>query len=199
MLTLAMTAVALTPPYYFNPTIHNLGNRGPGGLVHALLAPLATSVIDKLAYDGFDVRSFLHQGDSVDFCCGTGTSTAKGCVGIDTSTQMLGMARMMHPDKHFIKGNAEDWGETDLFSVATCMFAFHEMPREARATTLSNMKRVARDKVMVVDIHPDYNPSPAMLMGEPYVKEYLAHIDQDMMGSNVVDLVPNRVRCWCFM
>ena len=59
------------------------------------------------------------------------------------------------------------------------MFATHEMPRLARQKVLQNAKRIAKKKVIFVDIDPNYKPSETMLMGEPYVLEYQRNIDSD--------------------
>ena len=37
-------------------SIHTFGNMGLGGAFHAIMAPLATKIIDSAAYDGEDVR-----------------------------------------------------------------------------------------------------------------------------------------------
>ena len=46
-----MGIFALTPPYYYNPNIHNFGNVGFGGRIHAELAPFATKMIDTMCYN----------------------------------------------------------------------------------------------------------------------------------------------------
>ena len=57
--------------------------------------------------------SKIEKGSTVlDLCCGTGFSTAKGATGIDTSQEMLSVARLRRPDAEFFLGNAETWGET---------------------------------------------------------------------------------------
>ena len=43
--------------YWFNPAIHTLGNTGFMGAVHAAVAPVATKLIDYLAYRGVNVRT----------------------------------------------------------------------------------------------------------------------------------------------
>jgi len=47
--------------YWYNPTIHGWGNNGFNGAVHAVLAPLSTWIIDRVAYDGEDVRSTVSR------------------------------------------------------------------------------------------------------------------------------------------
>jgi SAM-dependent methyltransferase len=171
--------------YWRDPRIHNLGNVGAGGALHALLAPLATGIIDSVAYKGRDVRRELLRAHVpagsrvVDLCCGVGTATVD--VGVDTSPQMIEMARRIAPPtRSFEVGNAETWGDADSFDVATVFFALHEMPEAARATVVANAHRLARERVLVVDIAPGYTPSPSMLMGEPYVLDYLDKVRDEL-------------------
>jgi len=154
--------------------------------LHAVAAPIATKIIDMKAYDGVDLRKQILSGLSpsdtvVDLCCGIGNSTAEWGVGVDTSNAFLtvGRIRSLISKRTFKRGNAETWGEDKSFDVVTCMFATHEMPRAARKKVLANALRIARKKVIFVDIDPKYEPSEAMLSGEPYVLEYQKNIDTD--------------------
>eukprot|EP00978_Attheya_sp_CCMP212_P015267 scaffold39346_cov47-Attheya_sp.AAC.2 len=45
--------------YWFNNKVHTFGNTGFFGGLHAAVAPLATGLIDRLAYKGFNVREAL--------------------------------------------------------------------------------------------------------------------------------------------
>jgi SAM-dependent methyltransferase len=172
-------------PYYFDRRMHTLGNTGVGGVVHAALAPAATRCIDLLAYGGRDVRAevaraHVRPGDTVvDLCCGTGTSTLPGAVGVDTSGAMLRVARCRRRDATFVMANAESVVAPAAFDVATIFFALHEMPRHARLAVLTNARRLAR-RVVVCDIASTYTASGAMLRGEPYLLDYLRHIDDDV-------------------
>jgi SAM-dependent methyltransferase len=173
------------PPYWFDPRIHNLGNAGLMGGFHAAVAPICTHLIDRLAYAGVDARKRIHQTiddahSVLDMCCGVAFSAKKGAVGVDTSKQMIGMARLIRPDATFVEGNAETYGEDASFDVVTVMYATHEMPRAARRRVISNALRVARKYVLVVDIAPGFTPSEMMLSGEPYVEDYLANMDDDV-------------------
>lgn len=192
--SLLVTSTASAFQYYNDPRIHNLGNTGAGGLLHAMLAPVSTRIIDSVAYKGEDLRSQIlrdHVVDDekkgardrvVDLCCGVGFSTQS--LGVDTSPQMLAVAEWIHAcgdtEKRFERGNAETWGETDAFDKATCMFAFHEMPQVARRRVLWNMLRISRE-ALLVDISPEeYEPSEMMLLGEPYILEYQRNVDADV-------------------
>eukprot|EP00980_Cylindrotheca_fusiformis_P021391 scaffold8259_cov143-Cylindrotheca_fusiformis.AAC.9 len=99
------------PNYWFHPKIHTLGNHGPLGSLHAIMAPLATKIIDVAAYKGENVRDAIAMGlraqintpkpAVVDLACGVGMSTrsllkafpkASKLVAVDTSAEMLHMA-----------------------------------------------------------------------------------------------------------
>ena len=56
--------------YWYNPTIHNFGNIGFLGGIHAALAPISTKVIDILAYDGENIRSRVSKkcSDNIGEC-----------------------------------------------------------------------------------------------------------------------------------
>lgn len=218
---------ALSPrgaPYWFDERIHRFGNIGVGGWFHALVAPLVTNLIDRLSYDGVDVRKRAHAlirpGSTVlDLCCGTGFSTPAGATGVDTSDCMLGMAKFVHSDCTFVTGNAETYGEPFSKDVVTIMFAMHEMPRDARKRVLANAARIARHEVVVVDIDPVFKlamdptfkqdfrsrvQSESFLSGEPYVLEYLKNIDADVKAcarargwqSSDSAIMPGHVRMW---
>ena len=45
--------------YWFDSRIHTLGNTGFTGALHAAVAPLSTIIIDKIAYDGVNVREMV--------------------------------------------------------------------------------------------------------------------------------------------
>lgn len=106
--------------YWYNPIIHTFGNTGFFGGLHAAVAPLFTKVIDISAYDGQPVREAIARdlrrivGKSnarvVDLCCGVGISTralqcsfsdAETLVGIDTSPQMISMAKAIRAQETF--------------------------------------------------------------------------------------------------
>ena len=120
--------------------------------------------------------------------------------GVDTSDAFLTMAKLksVGNSSRFVKGNAETFGEDNSYDVVTCFFATHEMPRLARRKVFENAKRIARKRVIFVDIDPSYEPSPAMLSGEPYVQEYRRNIDFDLRFARKEILVENQVAKWEF-
>lgn len=216
--------------YWSRPDIHSFGNMGLGGAFHAIMAPLATKIIDSKAYDGEDVRKkisrelrtlFSQGARVVDLCCGVGMSTralegefsdAKFVLGVDTSREMLSMARAISGHEQGVRrhnealknvlhggssmspsvrasyrlGNAENTQLTDQkVDLVTIMFAFHEVPMSGRARILKEARRLLKrgGTLAVVDICPTYQPSPYMLAGEPFVKEYQRNIHRQLLTA----------------
>ena len=48
--------------YWADPRIHNFGNLGWRGILHALVVPIATHAIDRFAYSGVNARRAIHDG-----------------------------------------------------------------------------------------------------------------------------------------
>jgi len=167
--------------YQFNPNIHNLGNIGLGGFIHAEMAYFSTKLIDKISYNGVDVRSKILTGYEkycvLDLCCGVGMSTMENSIGIDTSDMMINKAKNIFPNKCFYIGNAENFKPEVEIDVITCMYGFHEMPEYAWKRIIENSLNIAKKEILIVDIAPEYIPSKAMLTGEPYIKNYLKNFN----------------------
>ena len=109
LLTLTFNPTISIKPtkYYYDSRIHNFGNIGLGGQLHALLAPHATTLIDNKCYNSVNIRhkilsnynqkfynNYERLPKLIDLCCGTGTSTAINQLGIDTSEAMLSEAKL---------------------------------------------------------------------------------------------------------
>lgn len=200
--------------YPFNPNIHNLGNTGFSGRIHAEFAPLFTKLIDFRAYNGRNIRQEIidklenkkPNGEPtnkiLDLCCGIGISTAQ--YGIDTSQQMINKAKRQFPNKNFLVQNAENLYKSnhlDFFmnvNIVTCMFAFHEMPEYAHEKIINNSLRLASREVVIVDLSPEYKSSKLMRDGEPYLLDYQKTIEKTMeyYSFKRSDYIPNHVTIW---
>ena len=190
-------------PYWYNPAIHNLGNTGILGNIHALASPVITKFIDEKAYYGIDVRKQVYDEineNVVDLCCGTGFSTKPGNIGIDTSLAMIRCANLFNPGSNYIFGNAETFGENNEYDVVTCMFAFHEIPQEGQINIIKNALRISKKKVIFVDISTDYKPSKLMLSGEPYTVDYLKNVDAlfERFSFKKENLIKGHVDMWYY-
>ena len=202
MISGVLLILSLPTPYYYNGCIHNMGNTGPMGLLHASLAPTFTKIIDKKAYNGRNIRKEIYDNietkSVLDLCCGVGFSTKPGMTGIDTSSEMLKFANIYNPGRQYLFGNAEDVGEDNQYDVVTCMFAFHEMPNIAHNKIIENAIRISKKQVIIVDISTNYKPSKLMLAGEPYILNYLDTIDEILKNFNKTTLIDNHVDSWIF-
>lgn len=204
-------------PYWADPRIHMFGNNNK---FHALVAPIFTSYLDKsvykadLRYHALDyfVKPILDKNISkvLDVGCGTGISSRtirkvwpnSSVLGIDTAPAMLNMAESLTSD-HKLKfsfGNPHDYQMDDKeFDLATVMYVLHEAPKEARAHMLKRLARKAK-VVAMIDISPDYNPSTAMLFGEPYLLDYQKNINKDFKRafkhSMTHCLIPRHAHIW---
>jgi len=190
-------------PYWYNPSIHNLGNTGFLGNIHALASPVITKFIDKKAYYGLDIRKKVYDeidGNIVDICCGTGFSTKPGNTGVDTSFPMIRCANLFNPGSNYIFGNAETFGENNEYDVVTCMFAFHEIPQEGQINIIKNALRISKKKVIFVDICTDYKPSKLMISGEPYTLDYLNNVDAlfERFSFEKENLIKGHVDMWYY-
>ena len=200
--------------YPYNPNIHNFGNVGFKGRIHAELAPLFTKVIDIKAYNGRNIRQEIiedlnpKKNKILDICCGIGISTAENAYGIDTSQQMLQKARREFKNKNFLRANAENIKMKDLqdkfninfdkFDYITCMFAFHEMPPEAHEIIIENSINLVKKEIIILDISSDYKSSRLMRTGEPYLLKYLKTIDDTMnrYSFSKTNYIPKHATLW---
>tara|TARA_B100000963_G_scaffold267970_1_gene236209 strand:- start:1390 stop:2031 length:642 start_codon:yes stop_codon:yes gene_type:complete len=200
---------ALNIPYYYNPNIHNFGNIGFFGKIHANVANQATKIIDNLRYNGKNIRSIIYKPylnnnkTILDLCCGVGISTAPGQTGIDTSIEMLKVARKNNKksktNTQFYFGNAENFKPKIKPDIVTCMFAFHEMPQQAQIRVINNGIMIAKEEFIIVDIAPNYknkNPPKIMLSGEPYLLDYLHNIENLLYDFEETIYIPNHVHVW---
>tara|TARA_Y100000748_G_C15464580_1_gene476342 strand:+ start:818 stop:1321 length:504 start_codon:yes stop_codon:yes gene_type:complete len=160
---------------------------------------------EKILYN-YNVREeILNKIDSnksiLDVGCGTGFSTSsnEGSLGIDTSNEMLNMAKLIFPKKNFSFSHIEDWNINHKFDIVTIMFMFHEVPQESRLNIINLIKNIAREQIFIVDIAPSYTPSKLMLTGEPYICDYLKNICDDLKDFKEEIIVSNHVHMWSFL
>lgn len=197
------TCAAWNPRLYpYDPRIHNFGNHGALGSVHSLIAPVFTLYTDTTIY-GRNLRKEIvdMQGADktiLDVGCGTGFSTSAtlGSKGLDVSNEMLSTAKAIFPNKDFEQANIEEWVPDKQYDIVTIMFLFHEVPQEHRINIIEKLKLIAREKILVVDISPNYSPSELMLTGEPYINDYLKNIRDDLSSFSEEIIITNHVHSW---
>ena len=209
-----------TAPY--NPQIHNFGNVGPSGMVHALTATMATRIIDKFAYGGRNMRNELAMEIArtnpnaavLEVGCGVGTLTREliqnnisVIAAVDTSHEMIQQAKREVPEQTFEIMNGVDVGtkysEVDL--TIACMLV-HELPKNAHIELIQALMNVTKEEgeVWIVDIDPSYQPSEIMLSGEPYVLRYLDEFESTLeevsnahqLTFDVWSIIPEHVKAY---
>lgn len=191
--------------YPYDTRIHQLGNTGFKGAIHAELAPLFTKLIDIRAYSGRNIREELinamnpNKNKILDLCCGIGISTAE--YGIDTSKEMINKAKRHFPEKKFIVGNAENYYDINKYDIVTSMFSFHEMPMAAHEKIIENSLKLAKKEILIVDLSPNYKSSKLMRKGEPYLIDYQKTIEKTMNKYSFerTDYIPNHVSIWNYI
>ena len=201
---LSLTACSAWNPrrYAYDPRIHNFGNHGALGSVHSLIAPLFTLYTDTTIY-GRNLRKEIVDNEGadktiLDVGCGTGFSTSgvAGSKGLDVSKEMLATARTIFPDKDFEQGHIEEWIPDKQYDIVTMMFLFHEVPQESRLNIIEILKSIALEKILIVDISPEYSPSNLMLTGEPYIMDYLKNIQTDLRHFDEEIIIDKHVHAW---
>ena len=180
------------------------------------------------AWDRVDLARATVGAPPVKNCVDLGTGTGAtarslrkryqaSVVGVDTSREMLRAAKdLTHTgfldfctDVTFRRHNAEATGlaggRADVVSV---FFLLHEAPAAARRQILREAFRLLAPggTLALCDIYPEYNPSPIMLSGEPYLNGYLDNIDGETETSAATHglrlrrevLVAGRLTLWTF-
>ena len=199
---LSCNAIKVNYPY--NKNIHNLGNTGWKGKIHARLANVFTEQTDKNLYK-YSIRERIlntqdYRKSILDMGCGVGYSTQSNTksLGIDTSPEMISQAKENFPTKNFKIGHAEYFKPPYKFDIVTSMFLLHEVPQENRINIIKNAIKNSKEKIIIVDIASNYKPSPIMLAGEPYLKDYLKNIDTDLGLFTKYIVKENHVHMWVF-
>lgn len=204
----------------FHPAIHNFGNIGFLGRIHAKSARIATFIIDRVAYDGRNMRREVsnmlrlnHSKDArvLEVGCGVGTLTQEllhvgftNITALDTSGVMIEAARIAVPGPSYLVKNVVD---TNIAcDVAIVSMVLHEMPQVAHVETIEVLAKCIafHGEIWLIDIDPNYTPSTSMISGEPYVQDYLENIEETI--SNVssknslhvrtFSIIPDHVRVW---
>ena len=221
MLLLMLFALPPNYPYHtvrtapFHPRIHSFGNVGWLGKLHAEQANTFTSLIDIVAYKGTNLRETIAErlrdetnaSQVVELGCGVGTLTrslvARGfeVTAVDTSAEMIEVASREN-NATFLVQNAVDTETRNADIVVACML-FHELPKQAQVEIL---EAIDAPEIWIIDIATNYTPSPAMLMGEPYLIEYLYEFNSTVTdfaaaaGRTLAteEIVPGHVTLWRF-
>jgi len=143
-----------------------------------LIAP-AYGLLDKGTYKDFqDMAALFNQhiplkGKSVlDLGSGTGAWISalnryelSKAVGADFSEKMIRQAEKKHPEIKFIHQHGENLAafKDNSFDIVTATFVLHGMKKDKRAKVISEMKRIAREHVVIHDFYNNAHPVVQLL------------------------------------
>ncbi len=161
------------------------------------IAPIYGFVDSGLEKDFAKSAIILNQeiplkGKSIlDVGCGTGAWGAslakhqtKLSAGVDFSSKMLKEAKKKHPNIQFHQASAEDLSifQDNEFDIVTASYVLHGVTKEPRKQMLSEMKRIAKEFVVVHDFYgrTDYFVRFLEFMEKSDYKNFKKHFSKEM-------------------
>ena len=133
----------------------------------------------------------------LDVCTGTGGAafdlTGRGArvIGIDLAEGMLRQAQRkdrvagIRPSPHFVQMDARDLAFRDRsFALVTCVMALHEMAEAERERVLSEIARVASDRVLIAEYRVPRHRAPNVLFRLTRMYEYVESDDFQQFVAN---------------
>tara|TARA_B100000530_G_scaffold289039_1_gene204807 strand:- start:912 stop:1541 length:630 start_codon:yes stop_codon:yes gene_type:complete len=137
-------------------------------------------------------KSFLDIG------CGLGFSTSKttGSLGIDSSRENIEKAKVLFPEKDFQLGVVSSWKDKKTYDISTCMFYLHEIPSYKRKNVIETAIYNAKERVIIVDVCPDFVPEREIAIKKPYLNDYLLNCRNELRYFKESVLVENHIHKW---
>jgi len=155
--------------------------------------------------DSTKVRNMIIEAQGphkriLDIGCGLGYSTAEGagCLGIDRNKYTVKKATKLFPDKNFRHSFTNDQYPNEKYDVVTCMFYLNDLPQYLRQKTIKSAIDLAEERVVIVDISPDYIPDTDLLRSHIYISEYIKNCRTDLVGFNEQVLVDGILNVWVY-
>ena len=139
-----------------------------------------------------------HGKRILDIGCGDGysTSSTEGSVGIDLSKNNIISAKELFPNKVFKHSfiNAKDLDEE--YDIVTCMFYLHDVPQYLRTKIIDSAIEIAKERVVIVDISPDYMMEAEMLERNRNIPDYIDNCRNDFELFHETVLVDGLLNMW---
>ena len=136
----------------------------------------------------------------LDIGCGTGysTSSTEESLGIDTDIRKIKTAKKLFPNKNFKLGVIASWNRDKKYDVVTSMFYFHTIPRYSRLQIIKNAVDIAIERVVIVDISPDYKDNISLSRHNPFIPDYIKTCRKDLKCLNFIEtsLVDGLLNIW---
>ena len=136
----------------------------------------------------------------LDIGCGLGysTSSSKGSLGIDTDKQNIKRAKKLFPNKKF-KQTFTNYNKYDnKYDVVTCMFYLNKVPQHIRKDIINMAINIAKERVVFVDISPEYKPDNHLLKNSIYIPDYIKNCRSDLSSFHENILVDGLLNIWIY-
>ena len=134
----------------------------------------------------------------LDIGCGLGLSTSKtpGSLGIDATRDNIEKAKVLFPEKEFRLGVVSSWKDKKTYDISTCMFYLHELPSYRRKNVIETAIYNAKERVIIVDVCPDFIPQRDIAINKPYFNDYLLNCRFELRYFKESVLVENYIHKW---
>lgn len=136
----------------------------------------------------------------LDIGCGLGysTSSSEGSLGIDTNIKNINNAKKLFPNKNFRRSffNAKNFEEE--YDVVTSMFYLNNVPNYLRTKLIESAIKIAKERVVIVDIDPDYKPERELLNKRVYMPDYIKNCRSDLSLFDEAVLVDGLLKIWVY-
>lgn len=136
----------------------------------------------------------------LDVGCGLGysTSDAVGCMGIDRNKYIVEKAQKLFPKKKFRHSLVNGQFPDESYDVVTCMFYLNNLPQYLRKKTIESAIDLAEERVVVLDVDPDYEPHHDLLRSRIHLKDYKENCRDDLFGFSEYVLVDGLLNIWIY-
>ena len=136
----------------------------------------------------------------LDIGCGLGYSTSEstGSIGIDINKRNIKRANEIFPNKKFRRSFMNAKYSDEKYDIITSMFFFHESPQYLRKKIINYAINTAEERVVIVDIDPNYDATLSMSKNKPYLNDYFQNIRDDLKDFNESVLVKGLLNIWVY-
>ena len=136
----------------------------------------------------------------LDIGCGLGysTSSSEGSLGIDIDRHNIKKAKKLFPNKKFRHSfvNAKHFDED--YDVVTSMFYLSNVPQYLRNKIIDSALERAKERVVIVDMNPDYVPELNLIKKRPYIPDYIKNGRKDLSLFDESVLVEGLLNIWIY-
>tara|TARA_B100000287_G_C20595222_1_gene765885 strand:- start:439 stop:1095 length:657 start_codon:yes stop_codon:yes gene_type:complete len=155
--------------------------------------------------DSTKVRNLIIEAQGpnkriLDIGCGLGysTSDSPGCLGVDRSKKSIKKAKKLFPEKRFRHSLKPKTLTDEKYDVVTCMFYLNELPRIVRKDTIQAAIDLAEERVVIVDISPEYDPNNDLLKSHKHLNDYIKNCRDELKEFNEHVYVDGLLNIWIY-